>query len=235
MCQKCLVVNLARSLHELSLHKRKSLHCNALYVLPVRGRKDSHEDCSCTKSLRKCLQWSFLQQQHKEQKPFYRLFVMSHLFILSLTAVAEVLKAEPLSWQTAPPTNVINTTTYLCARKIVWVCLDSCYNLTQNYAIGEHIRLRERKKLIDTWFSYEYSAFLSVTEFLLTPNGYHETTKQHHSLTTLSNCIRANIFHGKKHIFTESSLDAQIAMITLKFFQEKKKEKTHQIILNPAM
>lgn len=44
-----------------------------------------------------------------------------------------------------PPTNVINTTTYLCAREIVWVCLYSCYNLTQNYAIGEHICLREKK------------------------------------------------------------------------------------------
>lgn len=44
-----------------------------------------------------------------------------------------------------PPTNVINTTTYLCAREIVWICLYSCYNLTQNYTVGEHIRLREKK------------------------------------------------------------------------------------------
>lgn len=44
-----------------------------------------------------------------------------------------------------PPTSVANTATYLCAREIVWVCLYSCYNLTQNYAIGEHICLREKK------------------------------------------------------------------------------------------
>lgn len=43
-----------------------------------------------------------------------------------------------------PPTNVINISAYLCAREIVWVCLYSCYNLTQNYAIGEHICLREK-------------------------------------------------------------------------------------------
>lgn len=44
--------------------------------------------------------------------------------------------------------------------------------------------------------------------------------KQHLSLATLSNCIRANIFCVKKHMLSESILVAQIAMITLKFFKK---------------
>lgn len=48
--------------------------------------------------------------------------------------------------------------------------------------------------------------------------------QQHHSLITLSNCIRANIFHVKKPMLTESILVAQIAMINLNFFQGKIKK-----------
>lgn len=128
-----------------------------------------------------------------------------------------------------PPTNVTNTTTYLCAREIVWVCLYSCYNLTQNYAIGEHIRLRERKinrHMVQLWIP----SILICTEFLLVPSGYHETPQPYN----IENCIRANIFHVKKPMLTESILVAQMAMINLKFFQEKKK-KNHQTTLNSAM
>lgn len=74
--------------------------------------------------------------------------------LFSLTTVHPIFgssarrpKGQPLSWHIYHlPPNTMNVTTYLCAREIVWICLYSCYNLTQNYTIGEHIRLGGKNK-----------------------------------------------------------------------------------------
>lgn len=57
---------------------------------------------------------------------------------------------------------------------------------------------------------------------------------QHHSLTTLSKCIIANIFHMKKHMLTVKHSWC-VNNNNFKIISRKKKEEIHQITLNSVV